>query len=158
MIRLIAACARNRVMGLKGTLPWNIRADWDYFLETTHSGVLLMGRRCYEDFSGYAKSRNLVVLSRDPSRVFENAHRASNLQDGLNTASTLGKDIWICGGEKIYNESMALADELFLTQIDAEFEGDVYFPDWRDHFTREISRKEVESDGYRLTFLVLGKK
>ena len=78
MIRMIAACARNRVMGKDGTLPWNIRADWNYFLEKTQSGVLLMGRRSYEDFTGYAQSRPVVVLSRNPTKKFPHAHRASS--------------------------------------------------------------------------------
>ena len=70
MIRMIAACARNRVMGSKGTLPWKIQEDWEYFLKTTGGGVLLMGRRCYEDFTEYASTRKLVVLSRDPDKTF----------------------------------------------------------------------------------------
>ena len=158
MIRMIAACARNRVMGKDGTLPWNIRADWDYFLETTQSGVLLMGRRCYEDFTGYAQSRPVVVLSRNTTHPFPHAHRAGSLREGIQTASKLGDDLWICGGASIYEEAMPLAEELFLTQIDEDFKGDVKFPSWHQHFVREISRKEITSDGYRLTFSVLGKQ
>ncbi len=154
---MIAACARKRVMGRNGTLPWNIRADWDYFLKTTQSGVLIMGRRCYLDFTHYVKTRPVVVLSHNPNLVFPDAHRASNLHDGIRTAAQLGDDIWICGGAKIYKEAMPLAEELFLTQIDADFEGDVKFPQWNMHFRREISRKEISIDGYRLTFSVLGK-
>ena len=70
MIRMIAACAHNRVMGAGGTLPWKIKADWDYFLDTTKDGVLIMGRRCYEDFTEYAHTRQVVALSRDPEIVF----------------------------------------------------------------------------------------
>ena len=158
MIRMIAACARNRVMGKDGTLPWNIRADWNYFLEKTQSGVLLMGRRCYEDFTGYAESRAVVVLSRNSTHPFPHAHRAGSLEEGIETASKLGDDVWICGGASIYEEAMPLAKELFLTQIDGDFEGDVKFPSWHQHFVREISRKEITSDGYRLTFSVLGKQ
>ena len=145
-------------MGKDGTLPWNIRADWNYFLEKTQSGVLLMGRRCYEDFTGYAESRAVVVLSRNSTDPFPHAHRASSLEEGIETASKLGDDVWICGGASIYEEAMPLAKELFLTQIDADFEGDVKFPSWHQHFAREISRKEITSDGYRLTFSVLGKQ
>ena len=145
-------------MGKDGTLPWNIRADWNYFLEKTQSGVLLMGRRCYEDFTGYAESRAVVVLSRNSTDPFPHAHRAGSLEEGIETASKLGDDVWICGGASIYEEAMPLAKELFLTQIDADFEGDVKFPSWHQHFAREISRKEITSDGYRLTFSVLGKQ
>ena len=157
MIRMIAACARNRVMGIGGTLPWQIQEDWDYFLKSTKGGALLMGRRCYEDFTDYAQNRKVVVLSRDSSKKFPYAHRAGNLQDGLDQASSLATDTWICGGEGIYREAMSLAEELYLTQIDAEYEGDVFFPEWENFFKREISRKEVKLNGLKLTFRVLGK-
>ena len=157
MIRMIAACARNRVMGAGGTLPWQIQEDWEYFLESTKGGALLMGRRCYEDFTDYVQDREVVVLSRDPSREFPYAHRADNLQDGLDLASSLAPDTWICGGERIYGEAMPLAEELYLTQIDAKYEGDVFFPEWENFFKREISRKEVKLNGLKLTFRVLGK-
>lgn len=157
MIRMIAACARNRVMGAGGTLPWQIQEDWEYFLESTRGGALLMGRRCYEDFTDYVQDREVVVLSRDPSREFPYAHQAGNLQDGLDLAASLAPDTWICGGEGIYREAMPLAEELYLTQIDQEYEGDVCFPKWEKVFNREISRKEMNSKAPKLTFLVLGK-
>ena len=157
MIRMIAACAHNRVMGAGGTLPWKIKADWDYFLDTTKDGVLIMGRRCYEDFTEYARTRQVVALSRDPEIVFPHACKASNLPDGIKLAQSMGKDVWICGGEKVYRDAMTLAEELYITLIDAHFEGDVHFPPWEQYFNREISRKEIFSEGQRLTFLVLGK-
>ena len=63
MIRMIVACDRNRLIGSKGRLPWQIEEDWEHFLQTTHGGTLIMGRRCYEDFTEYAKLRTVVVLS-----------------------------------------------------------------------------------------------
>ena len=157
MIRMIAACARNRVMGAGGTLPWQIQEDWEYFLESTRGGALLMGRRCYEDFTDYVQDREEVVLSRDPSKQFPHAHRADNLTNGLALAATLSPNTWVCGGKGIYEEAMPLAKELYLTQIDADYKGDVCFPDWKNFFPREISRKEITAKGQNLTFLVLGK-
>ena len=93
MIRMIAACAHNRVMGAGGSLPWKIKADWDYFLDTTKDGVLIMGRRCYEDFTEYARTRQVVALSRDPEIVFPHACKASNLPDGIKLAQTMDKDV-----------------------------------------------------------------
>ncbi len=157
MIRMIAACAHNRVMGAGGTLPWNIKEDWEYFLETTKDDVLLMGRRCYDDFIEHASVRKVVVLSRDKERKFVHAKRASNFPEGLKIAEEMGKDIWICGGEAIYREAMPVARELYLTLIDATFEGDVFFPHWRENFKKEISRREIMSAGKKLTFLILSK-
>ena len=157
MIRMIAACARNRVMGAGGTLPWKIEEDWNYFMQTTKDGVLLMGRKCYEDFTDYAPTRKLVVLSRNQEKIFDHALKASTLQEAIQLGWTMGKNLWICGGEEIYREAMPLAEELYLTLIDEDFEGDVHFPHWQKYFTEEISRREIICDGKKLTFLILGK-
>jgi len=157
MIRMIAACARNRVMGSKGTLPWKIQEDWEYFLKTTEGGVLLMGRRCYEDFTEYASTRKLVVLSRDPDKTFTHASKAASLKEGIKLAQSMGENIWICGGAEIYKHAMPISEELYLTQIDQDYEGDVKFPAWEDHFETEISRKTVTTDGLTLSFLILGR-
>ncbi|MEK9783528.1 MAG: dihydrofolate reductase, partial [Opitutales bacterium] len=133
MIRMIAACARNRVMGINGTLPWKIERDWEHFLETTRDGVMVMGRRCYEDFVEHARNRKVIALSRNPNHHFAYAQRADCLSGALEMASTMGKNTWICGGEEIYREAMPWGEELYLTQIDASFEGDAFFPSWEEH-------------------------
>ena len=157
MIRMIAACAKNRVMGHKGTLPWKIKEDWEYFLETTKNGVLLMGRRCYEDFTEYASNRQLVVLSRDPQKSFPHASKASCLEEGLKLAQSMGNNVWICGGAEIYKNAMPFSEELYLTQIDEDYDGDVKFPAWDEHFKSEISKKIVTVNGLKLSFLILGR-
>ena len=72
-------------------------------------------------------------------------------------ASSMGKNTWICGGEEIYLEAMPWCEELYLTQIDASFEGDAFFPSWEEHFPNEVSRREMNFEGYRLAFLVFKK-
>lgn len=158
MIRMIAACDRNRVMGKNGTLPWNIKEDWKHFLDTTSAGTLLMGRRCYEDFIEFAPARQVVVLTRNPEARFTHATRAKDLSRGLEIAQSMGSDVWICGGANIYQESMSIAEELYLTRIDGEFEGDVRFPPWEEHFPFELSRRHSQEGDHRLAFLVLGKR
>ncbi len=101
--------------------------------------------------------RKVIALSRDPNEEFPGARKASSLPDALEMAKKEGGDIWICGGHKIYEEALPLADRLYLTFIDADFEGDAFFPPWENLFTREISRHECEGGGYHLTFLILAK-
>ena len=144
-------------MGKQGSLPWDIREDWNYFMETTKDGVLIMGRRCYEDFEGFAKTRKVIALSKDKSIEFPNAIKASSLQDGLAIAQKMNKTIWICGGRGIYEEALPLADELYLTAIEGNFDGDIKFPQWEEHFSKEISRHSVETGGYKLHFSIYGK-
>ena len=157
MVNLIAACGHDRVIGNKGKLPWSIREDWEYFLDTTREGILVMGRRCYEEFENFASAREVIALSRDPSRSFAHARKASSLPEAIAACKAKSRTAWICGGRKIYEEALPLADRLYLTLIDAPFEGDVFFPPWEGIFGRELSRSRLKTGLYDLTFLVLGK-
>ena len=155
MINLIVACARNRVIGKDGRLPWKIREDWEYFLEKTKQGTLVMGRRCYNEMGKHLRDREVIALSRNPEQSFEHARKAGSLPEALQLAEANDGAVWICGGQAIYEEAMPLADRLYLTLIDAEYEGDVFFPAWKDQFPKEISRREMILDDLRLDFFVL---
>ena len=155
MINLIVACSRNRVIGKDGKLPWRIREDWEYFLEKTKQGTLIMGRRCYNEMGKHLHDREVIALSRDSNKSFEHARKAGSLPEALEMARSDDDEVWICGGQAIYEEAMPLADRLYLTLIDAEYEGDVFFPAWEDQFPNELSRREMVLDGLRLVFLVL---
>ena len=157
MINLIVACGKNRVIGRNGKLPWAIKEDWEYFLEKTTGGVLIMGRNCFSEFESYAQEREVIVLTRNPELVFKHAQAAHSLQSALLKAQKLNKTIWICGGERIYEEAMPLANLLYITQIDRCFEGDVFFPEWEKVFRREIFRKEIKAGDLTLQFLVYEK-
>jgi len=157
MLNVIVACGRGRVIGKNGRLPWKIQEDWEYFLKVTKTGTLVMGRRCFAEMGPNTRDRNIIALSRDPNIDFPGARKASSLQEALGIAEKGDGDIWVCGGRKLYEEALPLADRLYLTFIDADFEGDVFFPPWEEIFTEEISRRESIDAGYRLTFLTLAK-
>ena len=153
---MIVACSRNRVIGRNGRLPWEIPEDWEYFLEQTRGGTLVFGRNCYEEMMERTqKGRESVVLSRNPAFIPRFGHRAGSVAQALDIARDLGREIWICGGESIYRETMGLADRLLLTLVDAEIQGDTFFPPWEKHFRNEISRREGSDPNFRYRFLVL---
>ena len=77
MINIIVACDRNNLIGKNGKLPWNINEDWEYFLDKTKDGALIMGRHCYLDFEQQAKTRTVIALSRNPEYNFPNAIKAA---------------------------------------------------------------------------------
>lgn len=157
MINIIAACDRNSLIGRNGKLPWNIKEDWEYFLKETHDGVLVMGRYCYLEFEEHAKKRKVIALSRNPNIEFAHAQKAKSLNESLSLANKLNRIVWICGGRAIYKEALPLADRLYLTEIDAEFCGDVYLPPWQNYFKKEISRKSIKTTSFDLTFRVFSK-
>ena len=143
------------MIGKDGKLPWRIREDWEYFLEKTRHGTLIMGRRCYNEMGPHLIDRKVIALSRNPEQSFEHARKAGSLPEALELAQTNDGEVWICGGQAIYEEAMPLAERLCLTLIDAEYEGDVFFPAWEDQFPNEISRREITVEGVSVTFLVL---
>ena len=152
-ISIIAACSRNRVIGRNGRLPWEIPEDWQYFLEQTRTGTLVFGRKCYEEMrERKLQGRPAIVLSRNPDFVPAFGQRAGSLAEALDAARGLGREIWICGGEHVYRETLDIADRLLLTLVDAEVQGDTYFPDWRNRFTRETYRREGADANYRYAF------
>ncbi|MBT3541688.1 MAG: dihydrofolate reductase [Opitutae bacterium] len=157
MINIIVACDQNRLIGKNGKLPWNIREDWEYFLKTTQKGTLIMGRHCYNDFEEHAQDRSVITLSRNQKIRFPYAQKAGSLKESLSIAKELNQVVWICGGREIYEEALGIADYLYLTEIKAEYSGNVYLPPWEKYFTREISRKSIQTDSAELIFRVLTK-
>ena len=157
MINIIVACGHDRVIGQKGKLPWEIKEDWEYFLDTTKGGVLIMGRNCFKEFESYAQERKVIVLTRNPNLSFKYARSAPSLRAAISLAEALGETIWICGGENIYREAMPYADLLYITKINRKYDGDVYFPPWEEVFRKEISRNEILTNNPSLEFLVFAK-
>jgi dihydrofolate reductase len=157
MINLIAACGHNRVIGNKGKLPWDIKEDWKYFLDTTKDGILIMGRRCYNEFEKFAAEREVIALSRNPNQTFAWAQKSDSLINAIDVCRKADKTAWICGGYDIYKEAIPLADRLYLTLIDAPFEGDVFFPPWGNLFGNKLSSEKLRTAQYDLTFQVFGK-
>ncbi len=128
MIALVVAHSRNRVIGRDGGLPWRLPGDMRHFRELTTGHTVLMGRRTFESipdsFRPLPDRRNLV-LSSDPAYRAEGAEVFADLPSALEAC---GRDCFVIGGAQTYEESLPLAGRLHATEIDAEIEGDVYFP------------------------------
>jgi len=154
-INIIVACGHNRVIGKNGKLPWSIKEDWDYFMNTTCGGSMIMGRTCYREFEPFAKEREVIGLTRNQSYNFPNAITANSLRQALSLATK--KSVWICGGERLYEEAMSISERLYITLIDSQFKGDVFFPPWENTFNRLLSKKEVDTKQGNLKFLVYDK-
>ncbi len=129
MIAIVVAHSANRVIGRDGELPWRLPSDLRRFRELTSGHTVLMGRRTYESlpeaFRPLPDRRNLV-LSGDPGYRAEGAEVFASLQDAL---AACGGDCFVIGGEGTYREALPLCERLYVTEIDAEIEGDSYFPE-----------------------------
>lgn len=166
MIAIIAAYAKNRVIGNKGRLPWSIPSDLKRFRRITEGNIVIMGRKTYEEIGKPLSERINIILSQNEcftdddyentqlitARSFDEALLLCSFDESLS-----GKKVFICGGASVYKETLPYADELYLTVLDNEYEGDVYFPDF-DKNMYECVYKEREESGIPYTFYRLIKQ
>lgn len=148
MISLIAAVARNRVIGNAGRLLWHLPEDMKYFRETTRGKPVIMGRKTWESLPEAFRplpGRQNIVISRNPAYLAPGATLAASLDEALQHAS-LADEVFIIGGAELYRLALPLADRLYLTEIDADFEGDAYFPEVPAADWAEVSRRAAQDD------------
>ncbi len=158
-LNLIVACAENRVIGRAGRLPFDLREDKAWFHEKTAGCVVVLGRVCFETWPKVlADSRRPIVITSDRSLASSEVRVASSVSDALALAQELPGDIMICGGQRIYEETLPLANRLLLTLVHAEVPGDRYFPEWRRLPWRETWRRESADANHRYTFSILEKQ
>jgi dihydrofolate reductase len=162
-VNIIVVCDENRAIGRGGRLPWRIREDWRWFLGRTNGGACVIGRISFEAMrkgGNVNDKRRFFVVSRDPSLAGPNAQVFPDSFGALESAKATGLPVWICGGPRIYAETMPFADRLYLTQIHAKIEGcDAWMPDWNGEFSAEpIFIREGSDEVFRYTFTVLERK
>lgn len=129
-ITLIAAMDRNRVIGLDGKLPWRLPDDLARFKALTTGNPIVMGRRTWESIGRPLPDRWNVVLSRDPT--FRPAGRVDCV-DSVQAAMRLlapCPNVMVIGGSAVYDAFLPYADRMELTLVDAEVQGDAFFPPW----------------------------
>ncbi len=157
-LNLIVSCAENRVIGRNGRLPWRIAEDWLFFQRQTAGRVVVLGRICFDTWPGADRDgRTPVVVSGLPPASRPVARRAPSLPEAVALAEALPGEAYVCGGQRIYEEALALPRplRLYLTLVHAEVPGDRFFPDWRRLPWREIGRREGADAAFRYTFLTL---
>lgn len=127
-IALIVAVADNNVIGAGNSIPWYCPADLQYFKKTTLGSPVLMGRMTYESLKiKPLPNRQNIVVSRDKTLICDGCDVVSSLEEGLEL-SRHEETLFVIGGANIYQQSIQLADELYITYVDVKVEGDRFFP------------------------------
>ena len=137
MIGLIVAYTKNRVIGNKGCIPWKIKGEQKRFRELTTGNVVVMGRRSYEEIGRPLPNRTTIVISNTKNFDCENCMTAKSLAEALELAGD--RKVYISGGARLYEEALPLVEKMYITEIDAEIEGDTSFP----IFDEELFEKEI---------------
>lgn len=142
---IIAAHDPNLVIGKDGSLPWHYKKDLQFFKNTTMGYPLLMGRVVFEELNEKPlPGREALVLSRSTS--YNHVQTFKSVNEALNyIKESAYEKVFIIGGGKIYNQMMSKADELIITEIKETYEGDTFFPEYRDDIGEtweEVSRED----------------
>ena len=160
-VSVVAAVSRDGVIGRDNAIPWHIPEDARRFRALTMGHPVVMGRRTWdslpERFRPLPGRRN-VVVTRNPDWHADGAERATSLDDALRLLEG-EPQVFVIGGAGLYAEALAVADELLVTEIDAEVKGDVFFPTWDRATFREESREpHVSEDGVEFAFVTYRRR
>lgn len=151
IISLIAALAVDRVIGLENAMPWHLPADLAWFKRNTLNKPVVMGRKTYASLGQPLPGRRNIVLSRHPADD-DRVMWVSSVTEAL-TAAGESDEIMVIGGGDIYQQFLPRANRLYLTHIDAELDGDTYFPDyepdqWQSVFSEFHDADEKNSHSF----------
>lgn len=144
MISIIVATDKNNLIGKDNDLPWRIPADLAYFKKVTLGSTIVMGRKTYESIGKPLPKRRNIILSRQEFHAdgCETLHSIEEVE----RFNVDGEELFIIGGAHIFKETLPIADFLYLTYIDEEFEGDTYFPEVNEHDWELVSSEKGIKD------------
>ncbi|MEL7002119.1 MAG: dihydrofolate reductase [Bacteroidota bacterium] len=143
-ISMIAAVAANRVIGKDNDLIWNLPDDMKFFMTKTSGHNIILGRKNYESLPKKYRplpNRVNIIMTRNQDYEAEGAVIVGSLTDAIHTAEENGeKEVFIIGGGEIYKLGLDVADTMYITEINAEFDGDAYFPQYDQKIWKEVER------------------
>ncbi len=158
---MIAAMTEDRVIGIKNTLPWKLPNDMKWFRQNTMGKPIIMGRKTFESFGARAlPGRTNIIITRDKSYQAEDSIVVHSIDEALKAAGDVD-EVMIIGGASFYEQMLPKADRLYLTFVQAELEGDAWFPeinnkDWNK--IEKINHKKDDKNRYAHSFIILDRK
>jgi dihydrofolate reductase len=151
-ISLIVAMARNRVIGRNNALPWRLPEDLKRFKAITMGHPIIMGRKTYESIGRPLPGRANIVVTRSGQFEAPGCTVVRSPQAALDACAG-ADEAFVIGGADIYRAFLDRADRLLVTEIDADFEGDAYFPDFDPEEWRETARERIAGAGFPFAFV-----
>jgi dihydrofolate reductase len=164
-IALIAAAASNRTIGKDGDLPWHLPDDLKFFMEKTTHHPVVMGRKSYEALPAKYRplpNRTNIIITRQDDYQAPGAVVFHDLKSALDYARIIeAEEVFITGGGQVYAQALDIADRIYLTEVDAEVEGDAHFPQFDAVKWIETERRHHPADErhkFAFDFVVYEKK
>ncbi|CCM10557.1 Dihydrofolate reductase [Cardinium endosymbiont cEper1 of Encarsia pergandiella] len=161
IISIIVAMSLNRVIGKKNKLPWHLPADLKEFKKKTLGHHLLMGSHTFRSIGSILPGRISIVVSTKMDRSVVGYHVVRSIEEAISLAKEQGaSELFVIGGEKIYEQTLALAHKIYLTRIHLMVSGDTYFPLIGDEWVERTigSFKADHKNPYDYEFILLEKE
>lgn len=160
MISLIVAIDNKRGIGKDNKIPWNIPEDLKRFKKLTLGHAIIMGRKTFESILSYIgkplPNRTNIVVTRNPDFKANGIIITDSLEAALNKAKEIEKkEIFIIGGAEIFGQTIDIADRLYLTKVEGDYDCDTFFPKYESSFTKVLYEENRESNGIKYRFLDL---
>ncbi|PIZ98726.1 MAG: diacylglycerol kinase [Candidatus Komeilibacteria bacterium CG_4_10_14_0_2_um_filter_37_10] len=156
-ISIICAIAPDRAIGKDNRLLWHLPVDLAHFKRITAGHAVVMGQKTFESIGRPLPNRQNIVLSLDPTFQPVGVKVVNSLANAIEYARSVeGEEIFIIGGGSVYQQTIDLADRLYLTVVDGSYEADTYFPEY-SQFTKVISSEKAIDGQYHLNYLILEK-
>lgn len=158
IITLIAAVSANNVIGKNNQLIWHLPSDLKHFKQLTSGHAVFMGRKTYDSIGKALPNRRNIVISRTIKNL-EGCEVVVSLKEGFKLCAD-EEVVYVIGGAEIYREALPLADQIQLTRVHQDFDGDTFFPEINPKQWREIKREDFnpdEKNAYAYSFITLNR-
>ncbi len=157
-LTLIVATERQHGIGINNTLPWRLPEDLAFFKRTTSGHTIIMGRKTFDSIGRPLPNRRNIVITRNPGWAHEGVEAAGSLQQAADLAGP--GEAFVIGGAQIYGEALPLAARLVVTEIDADFGCDAFFPAIDAALWQEVSRETHQSadQGFSYAFVIYQRR
>ena len=162
-ISAVVAIGKNtRAIGNNNKLLWHIPADLQRFKKITTGHPIIMGRKTFESILAILgrplPNRKNIVITRDSNYTYQEIDIVHSLDEGLTLAKSYDQEeIFIGGGQQIYEQALPIIDRLYLTLIDSDKKGDTFFPPYENIFTQEVERVDKKINDIKFTWITLEK-
>lgn len=159
-ISIIAAMARNRIIGINNTLPWRLPADLQHFKRVTMGKPVIMGRKTFESIGRPLPGRANIIITRDRDYTAEGCHIVHSIADAFAEIDP-HEEAMVIGGASFYAQALPYASRMYLTIIDEDFDGDAVFPEYNPSRWQVIKRVDGVRDAknaHRYYFITLERK
>ena len=150
---LVAYTKKNRVIGSKGRIPWNLPSERNRFKQITNNKYIIMGRKSFNEIGHALPYCTIIIISNTIKKAPEGCLLYSSIEDAISFASKKSNEVLIAGGGEIYNKALPFTDTIYATEIDKEYDGDVFFPFLDPLIWDKTIEEEKEENSIKYTYV-----